>query len=353
MNPFTTAFKTTLVASLCIIAGAHAASLPLAPALPPHYNLAQEVAIPGDEGWDYLSFDGDSKRLFITHGSRVQVLDTRDYKVVGEIGDTPGVHGVAIANALNRAYISAGRSGMIVVVDLKSLARLQEIKAGDGPDAVLYDSFTKQVFSFNGRSRNVTIIDAVQNKVLSTLAVDAKPEFGVSDEAGHVYVNLEDRNTLAVIDAKQRTLEKTWPLTGCEEPSGLAIDRKQQRLFSVCSNKTMMILDASSGRIVATVPIGAHVDGVVFDPVTQLAFASCGDGTMTVVHQDSADHYSVVQTIQTKLGARTVTLDEATHRVYTATAKLNFNPDQPQQRPTLVPSSFTLLVLEPAAGKTP
>jgi YVTN family beta-propeller protein len=316
-------------------------------AIMPHYHVSQEVSLPGDEFWDYLTFDAATKRLFVAHGSRVQVLNAVDGKLIGEVADTPGVHGVALANDLGRGYVSAGRSGMIVVFDLKSLARLQEIKAtGDNPDAILYDPFTHKIFTFNGRGRNATVIDAKTNTVTATIALDSKPEFAVTDLTGHVYVNLEDKNSLAMIDAKQATLEKTWSLTGCEEPSGLAIDRVHHRLFSVCSNKSMVVVDATNGKIVATLPIGGRVDGVAFDPETELAFASGGDGTMTVVHEDSPDKFSVVQTATTKIGARTVTVDVATHRVYTATA--NFKAASvPGQRPAMEPGTFTVLVLEP------
>ncbi len=332
-------YGAAIVASLLITVSANAGT-------PPQYHLGQEVSLPGDEFWDYLTFDGAAKRLFVAHGSLVQVLDATSLKPIGEIPDTPGVHGVALANDFGSGYISAGRSGMIIVFNLKTLARVQEIKAtGDNPDAILYDSFTHKVFSFNGRGRNVTVIDAKTNAVTTTIPVDAKPEAGVSDLAGHIYVNLEDKHTIAVIDAKQSKLEKAWPLDGCEEPSGLAIDRKHHRLFSVCVNKVMAVIDSKSGKMVATVPIGGRVDGAMFDPETQLAFASGGDGTMTIVHEDTPNKFSVVQTVTTKLGARTLALDETTHRVYTATAK--FGAPTPGKRFTLEPGSFTVLSIEP------
>lgn len=321
--------------------------MPASAATTPQYHVASEVPLPGDEFWDYLTFDDQGKRLFIAHGSRVQVLNAADGKVVGEIPDTPGVHGVAIADDFGRGYISVGRSGVIAVFDLKSLAKASEIKAtGDNPDAILYDAFTRKVFSFNGRGRNVTVIDAKTNEVIGTIAVDAKPEAGVTDLAGHVYVNLEDKHSIAVIDAKQGTLEKSWPLTGCDDPTGLAIDRKHERLFAVCSNKVLAVVDAKSGHQIATVPIGGRVDGAAFDANTQLVFASGGDGTMTIVHEDTPDKFSVVQTVATKAGARTLTLDAATHRIYTATAQFHIDPAKPG-RPTLEPGTFSVLVLEP------
>jgi DNA-binding beta-propeller fold protein YncE len=314
-----------------------------------HYHLAREVPIPGDEGWDYLNFDPGSARLFVSHGSRVQVIETGGFKVVGEIADTPGVHGIALAPDLGRGYVSAGRADSIVVFDLRSLARVTTIPTtGGNPDAILYDPFSRRVFTFNGRGRNATAVDAARNAVVGTIPLDAKPEFAATDAAGHLYVNLEDRNSLAVIDPGTLKVIETWPLAGCEEPSGLALDRAHARLFSVCGNRVMVVLDAKSGQVLATLPIGARVDGAAFDSSRGLAFASCGDGTMTVVREDDPQRFSVVGTVKTPPGARTVTLDEATHRVFSVTA--NFRPPeagQPPGRPAIEPGSFRLLVLEP------
>jgi len=317
-----------------------------------HYQLAREVPLPGDEGWDYLSFDAQSGRLYVSHGTRVQVVDTKTFAVVGEIPDTPGVHGIAIAQDLGRGYVSAGRADTIVVFDLKTLARVASIKAtGANPDAILYDPFTHRVFTFNGRGRNVTAIDARTNEVVGTIAVDAKPEFAASDAAGRVYVNLEDRNSLAMIDPKELKVLATWPLTGCEEPSGLAIDRAHGRLFSVCSNRVMLVVDASSGAVLASEPIGARVDGVAFDGTRGLAFATAGEGTLTIVHEDTPLKFSVAQSLPTRAGARTVTVDETTHRVFSVTAKLGPvaapTPEQPYPRPRIEPGSFELLVIAP------
>lgn len=316
------------------------------------YHLAREVKLPGAEGWDYLTFDGTHARLFVTHGTHVEVLDAATLALTGAIADTPGVHGVAIADALGHGYVSAGAASSIVVFDLKSLARVGEIKTtGDNPDAILYEPTTHRVFAFNGRGRNVTAVDTARNDVVGTIALDAKPEFAVSDGAGRVFVNLEDRNSIAAIDARTLAVVATWPLGGCEEPTGLAIDRDHHRLFAACSNKVMAIVDSTTGHGVAQVPIGASVDGAAFDTAKQLAFASGGDGTLTVVREETPDKFTVVETVVTRPGARTMTLDERTHRIFLATAQRNpaapTTPQQPHPRPTVVPGTFEVLVLEP------
>ena len=329
--------------------GAIAACCAIAAEAAPAYHIAQEAAVTGDEGWDYLTADAASGKLYVSHGSKVQILNSADLSLEGEVAQTPGVHGVALAPDLQRGYVSAGRADSVVVFDLKTLARLQEIKTtGANPDAILYEPTTHQVFTFNGRGRNATVIDTKDNAVVATLALDAKPEFAVADLAGHVYVNLEDANSIAVIDAAARKVQATWSLPGCEEPSGLAIDREHARLFSVCANKVMVMVDAKTGGVAATVPIGGRVDGVAFDPGKQMAFASGGDGTLTVVHEDGPQKLSVVQTVTTRIGARTVTLDEKTHRVYTVTAKYSADAaGQPSGRPKILPGTFSVLAIDP------
>jgi DNA-binding beta-propeller fold protein YncE len=324
----------------------------------PGYHITHEVALPGDEGWDYLAFEQGGHRLFVSHGTRVLVVDTDAFKVVGELADTPGVHGIALAPDLGRGYISAGRANTIVVFDLKTLARLQEIKAtGEHPDAILYDVASHRVFSFNGHGRNVTAVDATTNTVLGTIALDAKPEFAVSDGNGHVYVNLEDRHSVAVIDPQLLAVTSVWPLVGCEEPSGLAIDATRGRLYPVCANKVMAVVDSSSGKLLGTAPIGGGVDAAAFDPGTGLAFASCGEGVLTAVRAGKSGRPEVMQTVQTQHGARTMALDLATHRVFLVTA--NFapapaaTPEHPNPRPAILPGTFRLLVLEPQREATP
>jgi len=316
------------------------------------YHLAREVKLAGAEGWDYLTFDAARGQLFVTHGTHVEVLDGATLAHAGTIGNTPGVHGVAISDALAHGYVSAGAASSIVVFDLTSLARLAEIKTtGDNPDAILYEPTTHRIFTFNGRGRNATVVDTAKNTVVGTIALDAKPEFAVHDGTGRVFVNLEDRNSLAAIDARTLVVTATWPLVGCEEPTGLAIDRQHHRLFAACSNKVMAVVDSTTGHGVAQVPIGDGVDGAAFDATKQLVFASGGDATLTVIHEETPDTFTVVETVTTKPGARTLTLDERTHRIFLATAQRKpaaaATPDQPHPRPTVVPDTFEVLVVEP------
>ena len=321
------------------------------------YRIAHEVSLPGDEGWDYLTFEAGGQRLFIAHGTRVQVVDTGKLAVVGEIADTPGVHGIALAPDLGRGYISAGRSGVIVVFDLKTLARLKEIKTtGDNPDAILYDAASHRVFTFNGRGRNATAVDAKTDEVIGTIALDAKPEFAVSDGKGRIYVNLEDKNSLALIDPQKLSVTSVWPISGCEEPSGLALDAAGQHLFSVCGNKVMALIDAASGQVLGNAPIGEGVDAAAFDPGSRLAFASCGEGTLTVVRLSGSGAAQVAQSVPTRRGARTMALDVRTHRIYLVSADFGpppaATPEHPHPRPAILPGSFRLLVLEPQ-GRRP
>src|SRR5215469_5324677 len=317
----------------------------------PHYHVTHQMSLPGDEGWDYLIYEQGGHRLFVSHGTRVLVIDADKLSVVGEIADTPGVHGIALAPELNRGYISAGRSGVVVEFDLKSLARLKEIKVtGENPDAILYDPYTKRVFTFNGRGRNATAIDATNDQVLGTIALDAKPEFAATDGKGRVFVNLEDKSSLAVIDPQKLTVTSVWQLTGCEEPSGLALDAARGHLMPVCDNKVMAVVDASSGKVLGTAPIGEGPDAAAFDPGTELAFASCGEGKLTVVRIAHSGRPEVVQTATTQRGARTMALDLEKHRVFSVTADFSPPPpataEQPHPRPQIKPGSVRLLVLE-------
>jgi DNA-binding beta-propeller fold protein YncE len=320
----------------------------------PQYRITHEVKLPGDDGWDYLTFDDAAHRLFIAHGTQVQVVDTDHLTLAGSIADTPGVHGIALAPDVGHGYISAGRSGNIVVFDLRSLARLKEIKAtGENPDAILYDSATHRVFSFNGRGRNATVIDAKTEAVIGTILLDAKPEFAVADGKGRVYVNLEDKSSIAQIDAQYLTVSAVWPITGCEEPTGLAIDIAGERLYAGCSNKVMAVIDNRSGRTLGTAPIGAGVDAAKYDSGMRLAFASCGgDAVLTAVGTSRSGAPEVVASIPTQRGARTMTLDERTHRLFLVTASFGTppaaTPEQPHPRPPILPGTFRLLVVEPA-----
>lgn len=332
----------------------------------PLYELAGRLALPGDEGWDDLTFEQGGSRLFITHGTHVEVVDVDRMARIGEIPDTPGAHGVALAPDLGRGYVSAGAAATIVVFDLKTLAHLKDIKStGENPDAIIYDSATRRVFAFNGRGRNATVIDALSNEVVGTIALDAKPEFARADGAGHVYVNLEDKNSLAVIDARARRVLAVWPLSGCEEPSGLALDRQGKRLYAACGNHVMAVIDATSGQVLGTVPIGEGADGAGYDPGARLAFASCGQGVLTAVARQSSGAFGVAQSVPTERGARTMTLDERSHRVFLVTASYGATPaptaEHPHPRPAILPGTFRLLVVRPhrtkvttkAEGRTP
>jgi DNA-binding beta-propeller fold protein YncE len=241
---------------------------------------------------------------------------------VGEIADTPGVHGIALAPEFGKGFTSNGRENTISIFDLKTLKTLNKIKVGNRPDAILYDPATKRVFTFNAGSQDSTAVDAASGEVVGTIALGGKPEFAASDERGTIFVNLEDKNQLFALDANKLAVKERWPLTGCESPSGLAIDRKNRRLFAGCDNKAMPVVDADTGKIVATLPIGEGVDATAFDDETALAFASCGEGVLTVVHEDSSEKFSEVENVKTQRGARTMALDPKTHKVYTVMAQL-------------------------------
>jgi DNA-binding beta-propeller fold protein YncE len=314
------------------------------------YHVVKRVAVGGEGGWDYLTIDNAARRLYVTRSTRVMVFDADTGAAVGEIPNTAGVHGVALAPDLNRGFTSNGRSSTVSIFDMKSLKTLSEVKTtGENPDAILYDPASRRVFTFNGRGANATAIDAAAGTVVGTIPLGGKPEFAVSDGKGRIFVNIEDKSVVAVIDAQKLVVEKRWPLAPCEEPSGLAIDREHRRLFVGCHNKMMAVVDGQSGRVVATVGIGEGVDANAFEPATGLAFASCGDGTLTVAHEDSADKLTVVETVQTERGARTMALDEKTHNVFLATAQFgpppSPTPDQPRPRPVQVPGSFVLLIV--------
>ena len=322
----------------------------------PQYHLEQTLKLPGDGGWDYLSFEPASQRLFIARGTRVEVIDTQHLARIGEIGDTPGVHGIALAPELGRGYISAGGTSTIVVFDLKTLARIKDIKStGETPDSIVYDRATQRVFAFNGRGHNATVIDAVSNEVAGTIALDAKPEEARADGAGRVYVNFEDKNSLAVIDARTLAVQAVIPLTGCDSPSGLALNATARQLFAACDNHVMVAVDAAAGRVLGSAPICGSPDGAGYDAGARLAFASCGDGTLTVLAQGSSGAPQAVQTVPTQRGARTMALDERRHRIYLVTADYGATPaatpEHPHPRPAILPGTFRLLVVAPHPEK--
>jgi YVTN family beta-propeller protein len=335
-----------LLLVVAALAQSNAAKAPGAPGAP-GYHLIKKIVI-GNEGfWDYLALDTESRILYISHGTTVELLNV-DAGMKGEpIPDLQGVHGIAFAHKLARGYISNGKANTVTVFDLKTKKKLAEVKTGANPDSILYDEFSNRVFTFNGRSADATVIDAANNTAAATIALGGKPEFAVSDNKGVIFVNIEDTNEIAVIDCKNLHVQRRWKLTPGEEPSGLAFDQKNKRLFSVCSNKLMVVSNSETGTVVTTTPIGEGSDGTRFDPGTGLVFSSNGEGTLTVIGQESADKYKVLETVPTARGARTLEIDLKTHHVFVVTAEFGPTPEatleNPRPRPTIVPGSFTIL----------
>jgi DNA-binding beta-propeller fold protein YncE len=315
----------------------------------PGYKVVNTYKVGGDGGWDYLIADGAARRLYISRATHVIVLDLDSGKTVGDIAETPGVHGIALAPELGRGFVSNGREGTVSIFDLKTLATISKVKAGENPDAILYDPATRRVFTFNGKSQDSTAIDAAKGTVLGTIKLDGKPEFAASDGKGEIFVNIEDKSELTAIDSNKLAVKSTWPLAPCESPSGLSIDRKNRRLFVGCDNKMMAVVDADSGKVLATPAIGDGVDATTFDDETGLAFASCGEGVLTVVREESPDKFSVAENVPTQAGARTLALDSKTHNVYLVTAKFGPPPaataDNPHPRRSILPDSFVVLVV--------
>jgi DNA-binding beta-propeller fold protein YncE len=306
------------------------------------YHIIGEIAVGGEGGWDYLTVDSAARRLYVSHATHVVVVDIDANKVVGDIPDTPGVHGIAIAPELNRGFISNGRGGNVTIFDLKTLKTIGTAPTGENPDSIRYDAVSGRVFAFNGRSKSATAIDAKSGNVAATIPLPGKPEFSVADGKGKVYVNIEDTNEIVEVDAAKATVLKKYSLSPCDGPSGLAIDVKNRRLFSVCSNRLMAVSDPDAGKVIATPAIGAGSDGAAFDAGTGYAFSSNGDGTLTVVQQ-TGGKWDVVENIATERGARTIALDEKTHKVYLPTAKTA--PSQSGGRATFIPNTFKVLVV--------
>jgi len=316
----------------------------------PGYHVIHRINAGGEGGWDYVTVDPDGNRLFLSRGTHAMVIDLGRDSVVGDIPNTAGIHGVALAPELNRGFTSNGRDSSVTIFDYKTLAPIGVVKIpGRNPDAILYDAATKRVFTFNGGTSNATAIDATNGTVVGTVALGGAPETAVSD-GGKVYANIEDKSEIAVFDPKTLAVLAHWPLAPCEEPSGLAIDRVHQRLFAGCGNKTMAVVDMRTGKVVATPAVGSGVDAAGFDPGTQLAFTSNGEGTITVVHEDTPDKYTVVETVPTQRGARTMAVNPKTHRLYTVTAEFGPTPaataDRPRPRPPMIPGTFVVLELD-------
>jgi len=311
------------------------------------YHLTSKIAIGGEGGWDCLTFDSQSHRLFISHSTKVEVVNTDSDKVIGEIPKTEGVHGIAIAHEFDRAFISNGRTSTVSIINLKTMGLIDTIPVGKNPDAILYDKFSRRVFVFNGRSNDVTVLNAEKGTVVATLPLDGKPEFPEADGNGHVFVNIEDKNEIVAIDSKTLKILSRWPIKPGEEPSGLAIDKEHHRLFSACGNKLMIVVNAENGAVISSLPIGERVDGCAFDPGLGLVFSSNGDGTVTVIHEESPSKYSVLDTVKTQLGARTIAVDTTRHILYLPTAEFGPapapTPEHPRPRPSILPNTFVIL----------
>ncbi len=312
------------------------------------YHAGPVIQIGGEGGWDYLSVDSAAHRLYVSHATHVVVIDTQTNKVVGDIPDTPGVHGFAAVPELGKGFSSNGRENKVSVVDLKTLKLIQKIDTGENPDWIVYEPSKKEVYTMNGRGKSASVIDTATMKVVATIPLEGKPETAMVDaKAGKLYINMEDLNSVKVVDIATHKVSATWPAAPCEAATGMAIDLAAHRLFLGCDNKLMVMMDSTSGKVVYSVPVGEGVDATSFDPQTKLAFTSNGGaGTVTVAREDSASLLKVVQTIKTVRGARTMTLDPATHTIYLAAT--DYEPQAPgsKDRPKAVAGSFRVLTYQ-------
>ena len=313
------------------------------PAGPSGYQLVKTIPIAGEGGWDYVAVDSDARRIYISHATKVVVLNADSFAVAGEIPDTQGVHGIAIASDLGRGFTSNGRAGTATIFDLKTLKTIGTVKTGDNPDAIAYEPVSKRVYTFNGRSKDATAINAADGGIVATIPLGGKPEFAAVDGKGKIFVNDEDTSELIEIDAQAAKEVHRWPLKPCESPSGLAMDQKDRRLFVGCENKMMAVVDADSGKVIATPAIGEGVDATAYDPGTGFALASNGEGTLTVVKRDN-DKYSVLENVPTKRSARTMGLDLITHNVVLPAADF-LPPKEGERRGAMKPGSFVLLLV--------
>ncbi|WP_337965459.1 YncE family protein [uncultured Flavobacterium sp.] len=314
-------------------------------------KFSKEIKVEGDLGWDYLSVDETSQRLFVSHGNVVNVIDLKTEKVIGKISDTKGVHGITIANNLNKAFITDGAENAVTIINLNTLELIEKVAIeGIKPDAVLYDKFSNKIFVFNAKTNDATVLDAATNKVVKTIPLDGKPEFSATNAKGLVYVNIEDKNQIKVIDASKLEVVHSWDISPGDEPSGLAFDSINNRLFSVCGNSILLVTNAETGKVITKLPIDEGSDGVFFDAKRKLIFSSNGSGTLTVIKQKDKDHYAVVQTVKTAKGARTLTMSKATGALYLPTASFGKTPaatnENPNPRAPITPDSFKILVLK-------
>jgi YVTN family beta-propeller protein len=303
--------RAAVLLSVCLVASATAAD----------YQITRKIPIPGKGSWDYLIVDEGGRRLYVSHGTQVEVLDVDSGAIVGKVENTAGVHGIAIASELGRGFVSNGQSSTVTIFDLKTLKTIAEVPVGKKPDAIIYDPATSRVFAFNGDSSSASAIEAATGKVVGTVDLGGGPEYAVADGSGYVYNNLEDASLVLKINALTLKVEQRWPTAPCASPSSMAMDRPNRRLFIGCRNKLMAAMNADSGRVITTLPIGDHVDATAFDPASHLIFNSNGEGTITVVHEDGPDKYSVVETVKTLPKAKTMALDPKTHQLFLSTAE--------------------------------
>ena len=316
-----------------------------------------KIPIGGEGGWDILTIDPTAHRLYLSHSTKVIVVDLEKNAIVGEINDTPGVHGFVAVPELGRGFSTNGKESKASVVDLKTLQTITKVETGANPDALVYDPGRGEIYVFNHTGNSATVIDAKTAKVVSTIPLGGSPEFAAVDRAaGRVYCNIEDKSEVVAIDTTKHEVTARWPVAPGEEPGGIAFDPVHHRLFAGCHNKMLVMLDTGSGKVVGSVPIGSGVDGCAFDEETGLAFASCGDGTTTIAKEETPEKLTVAQTLQTERGARTIALDPSTHRIYLPSAK--FEPPPPAspgaapQRPKIVSGSLKLLVYGPEESST-
>ncbi len=284
-----------------------------------HYQITKKIPVPGQGGWDYLTVDEGARRLYVSHGTQVEVIDVDSGAVVGKVENTPGVHGIAVAPELGRGFISNGQAATVTIFDLKTLKKIADVPTGKKPDAILFDPATSRVFAFNGGSNSATVIEAKEGKVAGTVDLGGGPEFAVSDGKGYVFNNLEDEGMVLKIDAKKMTVDHRWKV--CDAPSSMAMDRENRRLFIGCRSKVMAVMNADTGKVITTLPIGDHVDATAYDVESKLIFNSNGEGTVTVIRQDSPDAYSVVESVKTLPRAKTMALDPKTHQLFLSTAE--------------------------------
>ena len=285
------------------------------------YQITSKIPISGQGSWDYLTADENNRRLYVSHGTRVEVLDIDSHAIVGQVSNTLGVHGIAIAPELGRGFVSNGQTSTVTIFDLNTLKPMAEVPTGKKPDAIIYDPATSRIFAFNGGSNSATVIEAASGEVAATIDLGGGPEFAAADGSGYVFDNLEDESLVVKINSRALKVEERWPTAPCQSPSSMAIDRASHRLFVGCRSRVMAVMDTDSGKVVATLPIGDHVDATAFDPDSKLVFNSNGEGTITVIRQESRDKYSIVENVKTLPRAKTMALDPKTHQLFLSTTE--------------------------------